>query len=436
MVEVLFYYHKDVRYGLNALVATMNSERDLNIHLIDDFGELLELATGLRNVGKKVVIALSLLTTMLADNSFRSALVEAISILKRKECVVVCGGPHPSGDPLGSLKSIGCDYVVIGEGEETLKELLTVLKDNMDPHGVKGVAFIENGKFVYTGRRKPINIDDYDPFPYWRGIIGPIEITRGCPYGCFYCQVSYVHGCFYRHRSVEKILHYARAFYECGGKDLRFITPNGFSYGSTSTSRTPQLERVEMLLESLKKLSDKYAGRVFLGTFPSELRPEHVTREALNILKKYVANRTIIMGAQSGSEKILKSIHRGHTVEDVINAVEEAVKTGFTPIVDIIVGFPNETVDDMLETVNLARTVARKGGRVHIHHYIPLPGTPFGLREPQLVPDFVKKELFRIIGLGKGYGDWIKQERLAWRIIELYKDGFVYPRSKAPGLVS
>lgn len=436
MVHVLFLYHRDVRYSINALVASIDFEKGVRVHLIEGLDELVKVAISLRNINEKVIVALSLLTTMLADYKFLNTLLEAIAVLKSKGCFVVCGGPHPSGDPLGSLTSIGCDYVVIGEGEEALKDLLTAVEEGQDPHSVKGLAFVENGKFMYTGRRKPVNMDEYHPFPYWRGIVNPIEITRGCPYGCFYCQVSYVHGCSYRHRSIERIVFYARTFYESGRRDLRFITPNSLSYGAVSSSREPLLDKVEMLLESLKRLSDEYRGRIFLGTFPSEVRPEHVTRETLSVLKKYVVNRTIIMGAQSGSERILKSIHRGHTVDDVLKAVSESVEMGFIPIVDIIVGFPDETPDDMLQTVDLAKTVARKGGKVHIHHYIPLPGTPFGLKPPQPVPELVKKELSRIIGLGRGYGDWLKQERLAWRIIELHNRGIIYPRSKAPGLVS
>ncbi|MEM1618254.1 MAG: TIGR04013 family B12-binding domain/radical SAM domain-containing protein [Desulfurococcaceae archaeon] len=436
MLEVVFLYDKRTRYSLNSLLATIDSEREISVRLADDLDKLLKTALLLRNKGRKVLVAISLLTTMLADQSYLNSLLDTIALLKKKKCITVCGGPHASGDPLGSLVSLGFDYVVIGEGEETFRELVLLVRDGGDPGSVKGIAYLDHGRFEYTGRRSPLNLDDYHPFPYWRNMFSPIEITRGCPYGCFYCQVSYFHGNAYRHRSVDNIVFYARVFYEKGMKDLRFITPNGLAYGMKTSGRSPELDKLEELLSALKKEADRFGGRIFLGTFPSELRPDHVTEESLKILKKYVANRRTIIGGQSGSESVLRAIHRGHSVEDVINAVDISVKVEFTPDVDLILGLPCECPDDMIKTVEMARKVTEKGGRVHLHYYLPLPGTPFGLKPPQPIPQSVKRELLKLIGTGKAYGDWLKQEAMSWRIIELHRKGVIYPRSSAPSFIS
>lgn len=436
VLYVLLLYDERTKYSINTIYASIDGLRDVHVHLVSNLDELLLTAVNLKEKNQRVVAAVSLLTTMLADENYLEKLASTIRILKSKNCIVICGGPHASGDPLGTVHALGFDYAVIGEGEETIKDFVIALRDGKDVKSVKGLAYVEEGKFVYTGRRKPVNLDEHHPFPYWRGLFNPIEVTRGCPYGCFYCQVSYIHGFAYRHRSVNRVVFYATEFFKSGRRDLRFITPNGFAYGLTSASRTPNIHALEELLDSLWRIASRYGGRIFLGTFPSEVRPEHVTEETLGLLKKYVSNNSIIIGAQSASERILRSIHRGHSVEDVLNAVELCRNYGFTPDIDLILGFPGETRDEMKLTLEFAEKIAEKGGRVHLHYYIPLPGTPLGLRPPERLPETIVKRLMKLIGKGKAYGDWLKQMEISWNIIELHKKGMVYPRSTAPGFIS
>lgn len=431
-LHVIFLYDRNVRYSVNAVIAAVDLLKGIRVHLAKDLEEVVETAYTVRSKGYKCVVAFSLLTTMLVVDDFYVKLKRAVEKLKQFNCINVCGGPHPSGDPLGSLLNFNFDYVVIGEGEESFGELLLAVGGNGDPRSVKGLMYCENGgKVMYTGRRRPIDVDKYDPFPYWRGIFNPIEITRGCPYGCFYCQVSYVHGFNYRHRSTDRIVLYVKEILRRGGKDIRFISPGGLAYGAPDACRNANLDAVEMLLSAIKRVADEYKGRIFLGSFPSEVRPEHVTDDSLRLLKKYVANRVIIMGAQSGSQRILRAINRQHSVGDVLNAVTISAKHGFRPDVDIILGIPGETEEDMQATIDLARKVVELGGKLHLHYYIPLPGTPIGLRPPAPIPHGIRKELARIVGMGKGYGEWLKQERLAWNILELHDKNVIMPRDRS-----
>ena len=72
---------------------------------------------------------------------------------------------------------------------------------------------------------------------------------------------------------------------------------------------------------------------------------------------------------------MLHQLHRGHSVDDVIAAVELCRDYAIVPIVDFIVGFPFETDEDQKATGDLIQWVARSGN-VHVHRFIPLPGTP------------------------------------------------------------
>ncbi len=417
------------KYSVNALVAVVDRVRDLDVYIVEDMYNLESMLPILhRKYGDRVIIAVSLQTTMLVDDRFLETLIRLNRVRRRYGFLSIVGGPHATGDPIGSIASLGFDYAVIGEGEETLREFVEVFIGGGDLLRVRGLYTIVDGKPLFTGGRKLIDLDDYHPFPYWRYIYGPIEISRGCFYGCKYCQVTYMHGRNMRHRSIENIVYYARIMAKNGFRDLRFVSPDSLAYGLQSLDRDPRLEVVEELLSRLNKLREGYGTRIFYGTFPSEVRPEHLTIEAARILRKYVANREIILGAQTGSNRLLEKIGRGHTIEDVYEAVEAAIKNGFRPDVDYIFGLPGETEEDLVETIKSIEKLVDMGARIHLHVFLPLPGTPYAYMPPGKVPQWVKKRLSRIIGMGAAYGQWIHQERLAAKIDQLRRRGVILPR--------
>ena len=154
---------------------------------------------------------------------------------------------------------------------------------------------------------------------------------------------------------------------------VRFTTPTAFSYGSDDEN--VRLDRIEALLAAVRGTMGK-EGKIFFGTFPSEVRPEHVSREALAVLKRYVDNDNHIIGGQSGSQRVLDAANRGHSVEAIEAAAELCLEAGFLPKVDFIFGLPGETPDDMEASLGLAERLARRGARIHGHTFMPLPGTP------------------------------------------------------------
>ncbi|MCZ7404700.1 MAG: cobalamin-dependent protein, partial [Candidatus Methanoperedens sp.] len=92
--------------------------------------------------------------------------------------IFIAGGPHPSARPEETLQYF--DYVVVGEGEETLPELIRVLQIGGDISSVRGIAFKKNDRIIFTGKRDDIDLDRYPAFD--PDIMhSTIEITRGCP---------------------------------------------------------------------------------------------------------------------------------------------------------------------------------------------------------------------------------------------------------------
>lgn len=317
------------------------------------------------------------------------------------DSIFIAGGPHPSGCPEETLDYF--DYVVIGEGEETLPELVRVLKEGGDPAEVKGIAYKnpDTGRIILTPERPHVNLDSYPCFDP-KKLRAPIEISRGCPWGCKYCQTPRLFGREVRHRSIDSILKNAQHY-----DDLRFIASNAFAYGSDGIH--PRFDKVEKLLSALHKLPEK---KIFFGTFPSEVRPDFVTEESVELVRKYCANDSLSLGAQSGSDSILKEIRRGHTVENSISAVECCLEHEIVPTVDFIFGLPTETEEDQEKSLELVSWICKKGGTVRAHYMTPLPGTPYASSVPSEVSDKVRKELGKLALGGKLTGYWEKHRKV------------------------
>ncbi len=305
--------------------------------------------------------------------------------------IFIAGGPHPSARPEETLGFF--DYVVIGEGEETLPELIGVLQKGEDVSSVKGIAYKESS-IIFTGKRENIDLDKYPPFE--PGFVrNSIEISRGCPFNCAYCQTPQLFGHKMRHRSVDVIARYAKFL-----KDIRFISPNAFAYGSSG--RHARIEKIESLLKALPRRN------IFFGTFPSEVRPDFINDRLLELVSEYCSNTTISMGGQSGSQGVLDSVHRGHKVEDIITGAEKCLQHGFTPVVDFIFGLPDETEEEQHESLKLIKWLASKGARIHSHYFMPLPGTEL----ERSTPAQLSRQVYKIIGElalhGKASGIWSK----------------------------
>ena len=306
------------------------------------------------------------------------------------EAVYIAGGPHPSALPEEALQHF--DLVVIGEGEETLPQLIRALENGSDPAAVKGIAFKRQGRVLFTGGREPVDLDLYPPFSR---ILSPIEISRGCPWGCTYCQTPRLFGFCMRHRSIETIEKYARRH-----KDIRFTSPNSLAYGSDG--KRPRLEKVEALLKALWEQKKP----IYFGTFPSEVRPDFVSQKALEIIARYCANKSLSLGGQSGSPAMLRRIGRGHGKEEIEVACDLILEFGLTPQVDFIFGLPQESKEDQRLTLDLVRWIVAKKGKVRAHRFTPLPGTPLWSASLAPLAGEVEACLGRLALKGKVTGSW------------------------------
>jgi B12-binding domain/radical SAM domain protein len=283
---------------------------------------------------------------------------------------------------------------------------------------VPGIAFRDGGGEVhFTDPRPPIELDAFPPFPLRRRrIVGPIEITRGCPFVCGYCQTSHLFGTRPRHRSVETIARFAGVIRERKLRDVRVITPNAFAYGSPD-GRTLNLPALESLLTTLRHTLGA-DGRLFFGTFPSEVRPEHVNDTTLELVKQYANNDSLLIGAQSGSQRLLEHCGRGHRVDDIFAAASRTLAAGLKPLVDFIFGLPSETREDLHCTIEVIRELARMGAVIHAHTFLPLPQTRFAGEPAGRIHGRLRPVIKELIRNGSLFGVWDQQEREARRITQ------------------
>jgi radical SAM superfamily enzyme YgiQ (UPF0313 family) len=163
-------------------------------------------------------------------------------------------------------------------------------------------------------------------------------------------------------------------------KVVRLLSPNAFSYGSPD-GRKIHLPAMRELLAALRETVSS-EGRIIFAHFPSEARPEHITPDTLELLKEFADNDEIVIGAQSGSQRMLDACGRSHTVEDVLTAASLARRHGLKVIVDFIFGLPGESPSDERETLSILRKLARMGARIHPHAFTPLPQTGFSAEPP------------------------------------------------------
>lgn len=406
---MIFRTHSSTRYSVAALLGSIETDHRL-AEL--EVSAPLELSDNMirRVVGRgRVVIAQSVMSTQI-DRVFR----ENRMVRDRfgDSVILVAGGPHASARPR-ELLDAGFDFVVVGEGEKTFRDLMWCLINDDDPANLDGVATESDVSFPKPRDLPKVSLDDYPPFALGMNILGPVEVTRGCPFACKFCCTPFLTGGGVRHRSVESVVHWLKlAVQKRGFRRTWFLSPNALSYGGKGRDVVPDK------LEQLLKESTAVEGleEVFFGAFPSEVRPEFVNKPVLEMMRTYVANDTLQIGLQSASDKVLEHSNRYHTVREGLNAVEIALDCGFTPHVDMIFGLPGETRKELDDTIDMCQGLSDMGARVHGHVFMPLPGSSFENMPPGRLDQDSRSTLGELSRKGVLTGSWSSQEGLAARL--------------------
>jgi B12-binding domain/radical SAM domain protein len=388
MFPLIFFYHKLNCYSFNALAGALDANPDLSDLQVDialNADQLLDFAAA--NVSRcgHTVAAFSILTCQFEEIT---CIIRRLREDFGTRVTVLAGGPHVTACPEEVLRA-GVDIVFRGEAEITFPELLRNVFLGREPQNIQIPA-------------AQVDLDSFHSFSPKRGMFGPIEITRGCAFACSYCQTSHIFGTRLRHRSIPGILRQAAALRSVNRKVVRLLSPNAFSYGSPD-GRQINFSAIRELLATLRSGLDANAKIIF-GHFPSEVRPEHVTPETLQLLKEFADNDEIVIGAQSGSPRMLDICHRSHDADSILKAVTAARQYGYKTIVDFIFGLPGETASDLHQTLSIIEELVGLGARIHPHIFAPLPQTAFSREVPGHLSSEVLDALRRFKSMRGVYG--------------------------------
>ena len=406
---LIFSTHSTSRYSVAALLGAVEMDPSLSDLRIEAPTRLTNrlIENSLEYGG--VAVAYSVMSTQ-TDRIYHE--VKRLRERFHDSLVIIGGGPHASAKPRELLQN-GFDIAVIGEGERALPDLLNSLMLEEDIRGIAGVVADIESECPQPRDLPQVNLDTYPPFALGRNVVGPIEVTRGCPFGCKFCCTPFLTGGRVRHRSVEKIVQWLeRAVAESGFERTWFLSPNALSYGGRG--RTVNSEKIEELLKKTTEIEG--LREVFFGSFPSEVRPEFVSKQVLDMMRGYVANETLQIGLQSGSDEVLRLANRHHTVQEGMTAIGLALDCGFIPHVDMIFGLPGESEKERHRSIELCYELAEMGARTHGHVFMPLPGSAFQHEKPGQLDQTSRRMLGELSRRGLMTGSWSIQEQMGERL--------------------
>jgi len=310
----------------------------------------------------------------------REAAFKMIAMAKSRGCVVILCGADAT-DHYAEYLEHSADYCLLGEGEETLIELLSQLspvlsgapaqsKDGKDAGQIIGLA---SRNTLHPSRRPDISDLDKLPFPAWdlvdvekyrsiwlkrHGFFSMNMVTtRGCPYHCNWCAKP-IWGQRYNSRSPQNVVAEMKWLKEN-------FAPDHIWFADDILGLKPNwIEKFAVLLQEADAVIP----------FKCLQRADLVNEKTASALAK-AGCKTVWIGAESGSQKILDAMDKGDKVEDIYRAAkllrDHGIEVGFF----LQFGYPGEMWDDVQKTLKMVRECAPDDIGISVSY--PLPGTKF-----------------------------------------------------------
>lgn len=399
-LNIVFYFSSEVKNSFAALFAGIKyfcKNMDMHIHCATSIGEILKSL-----VPSSINLITFSITTVNFYHLYSQFLLLKEELEGLKNIFFVAGGPHADGDPY-SLLNAGFDYVFSGYSEEGFPLFLEMISTS-ESMPERQIIFSKTSTSWHKRSFAKL----------FGGYFPPLEIQRGCRFRCNYCQsCTRLNDPIYKSR--EAIDEYIEEFHSLGFKRFSFVSPDAFDIRFYTNNRSP--ENISALFEYLR---ERGVEIIEYGQFPSEIRPCSDTDKYFLILAKYTKNRKIVIGAQSFSDDRLRVIRRSHTFLDIEATLEAAHRNGFYSIVDIIVGFPDETEEERIFTLNKFRELNKKyKSRLHVHYFLPLAGTEMYWKNPSPLDPKTLILLDKLEKDGRAKGWWKEGEKMVNKIIKM-----------------
>lgn len=313
------------------------------------------------------------LTKMCLTN-MREAAFEMMKFARQKGCTVIVSSSD-ANDHFEQYLNEGADFILLGEAEHTLVELIKALDAGQtDFLGLSGIAFKQQGAVIKTMKRTVMKDLDALPFPAWdladveaykkiwlrnKGYFSlNIATTRGCPFKCNWCAKP-IYGNRYNTRSPENVV-----------AELKMLKAN---YDFDHIWFCDDIFGLKP--GWVKEFADLVEKEELKFTFKIQARVDLMMQE------NYIADlaragcRNVWMGAESGSQRILDAMDKGTTVQQIFEATRLLKKSNINPSFFIQFGYPGETRDDIIKTIDMINTLLPYQLGISVSY--PLPGTMF-----------------------------------------------------------
>ncbi|HCC47594.1 MAG TPA: hypothetical protein DEQ38_05695 [Elusimicrobia bacterium] len=364
--------------GILYLAASLRARLGAEVRLIDAYFESDAPGAAARAVRelKPDVVGISCLT---AESPLAYKIAAAVKA-ESPGTAVVLGGPHPSSDPGDALTTPAVDAAVLGEGEETFTELVSLIKaagpewkkpENL--RRVPGLAFRGEGGVEFSAPRPPIQDLDSLPFPawdlldyrrYWQvngmSTMGnraylPMTTSRGCPYHCVFCHRIF--GKAFRARSPESVAEEAALIKKLGAGHVEF-------YDDIANLDAARFTRILELLAA--------RGPDLALSFPNGLRADLLDEPQIELLQRAGA-REVSVAVETASPRLQKMLDKNLSLEKTTRAINLLADRRIFTRGFFMLGLPTETAGEMMETIRYAHR-----SRLHMAFFFtpnPYPNT-------------------------------------------------------------
>lgn len=357
--------------GLLSTVAAVH--QDYNVKIIDqrvdeNFQE--NLFNELSKVPRVVLIP------SMTGTQLKYALDISRVVKNTSKSTVLWGGVHATLMPEQTIGHKLIDMIVIGEGEFVLQNLMAALDGKIALDSVNGVAYKENGSVKMNPRAEspnpnlipeiPYDLVDIENYVKSGGIAFddkertlPFISSRGCPYTCTFCSTAGISKGNWRSMTAE--LTHERVMKMTRKYNLNVVK----FYDENFTSNPKRAERIAELIN----------GEV---GWSMQARMDNMLITDMKKLEEG-GLRVVEPGVESGSDRILKLINKAETKSTMIAANKKLADTNIKAFYNFMMGFPGETYDELMETVDLALQLIKDNPNAHItqfYIFVPYLGAP------------------------------------------------------------
>lgn len=314
--------------------------------------------------------------TKMCLTRMRQAACRITQIAKKHGCIVIVHGSDPT-DHFDTYFDAGVDFILIGEAERTLQELLNNLEHNsgVNAEQIPGVAYRDRNRGVVRGPQRKV-LRDLDELPMpardlvdiehyrrlWHKHHGyfslNIATTRGCPFHCNWCAKP-LYGQIYSSHSPARIAAEVQQLQQTWAPDHIWMCDDIFGL------------KPGWIEEFATEIEQRNAAIPFKCLSRADLLIRNGIVEAL----RRAGCRTVWMGAESGAQKVLDAMDKGTTVEQIANATIQLKNAGIKVGYFLQFGYPGEQYPEIKQTIAMVRK--NLPDEIGISVSYPLPKTPF-----------------------------------------------------------